>query len=301
MTVDEGHHYRRKPCESLAVSSSRENCGMSFSVLILTCNEERNLASCIQSVEWCDDIVVLDSGSSDATIDIAASLGARVVRHPFVNFAAQRNWALCHIQFCHSWVFHLDADERFTPELAAECRKVILEDGYSGFLVPSKMMLFGKWLRHAAAYPVYQTRLLKVGELWFEQVGHGQREASAKRGVGVLHEPYVHDSFNAGFDRWFEKHNAYSRAEAEQSLTRNESGRAAPPLAANVARFRRLKDLSRRMPCRPLAVWLYFYVLKRGFLDGRAGFTYCALRAIYQYMIDLKAAEIRFRRSEGAL
>jgi glycosyltransferase involved in cell wall biosynthesis len=274
---------------------------MSFSVLILTCNEERNLASCIQSVEWCGDIVVLDSGSADATLEIANSLGVRVVQHRFVNFAEQRNWALRHIEFRNPWVFHLDADERFTPELAAECRKVILEDRYSGFLAPSKMMLFGKWLRHAAAYPVYQTRLLKVGELWYEQIGHGQREASAERGIGVLNEPYLHFSFSAGFDRWFEKHNAYSRAEAGQLLAGNGAGHAAPPLAARVARFRKLKYLSRRMPCRPLAVWLYLYVLKRGFLDGRAGFTYCALRAIYEYMIDLKAAEIRFRRAGSTL
>jgi len=273
---------------------------MSFSVLILTCNEESNLASCIQSIEGCTDIVVLDSGSSDGTLDLARSAGARVVQHPFLNFAEQRNWALRHIEFRHPWVFHLDADERFTPELAAECRKVIQEDRYSGFLAPSKTMLFGRWLRHAAAYPVYQTRLHKVGELWFAQVGHGQREASAERGIGVLREPYLHFSFNAGFDRWFEKHNAYSTAEAAQLLAGNGPGHAAPRLAASAARFRRLKDLSRRMPCRPLAAWFYFYVFKRGFLDGKAGFTYCALRAIYEYMIDLKAAEMRLRRAGSA-
>lgn len=273
---------------------------MSFSVLILTCNEERNLAACIQSVEWCGDIVVLDSGSSDGTLGIAQAAGARVVQNPFANFAEQRNWALRHIEFRHPWVFHLDADERFTPELAAECRKVIQEDAYSGFLAPSKTMLFGRWLKHAAAYPVYQTRLHKVGELWFEQVGHGQREASAERGIGVLREPYLHYSFNAGFDRWFEKHNAYSTAEAARLLADNGSRHAAPRVAASAERLRKLKDLSRRVPCRPLAAWLYFYVFQRGFLDGGAGFTYCALRAIYEYMIDLKAAEMRLRRAGNA-
>jgi hypothetical protein len=217
-----------------------------------------------------------------------------------VNFAEQRNWALRQIEFRHPWVFHLDADERFTPELAAECRQVIQEDLYSGFLAPSKTMLFGRWLKHAAAYPVYQTRLHKVGELWFEQVGHGQKEASALRGIGVLSEPYLHFSFNTGFERWFEKHNAYSTAEAAQLLAGRAPRPDAPRLSGGAERLRKLKDLSRRVPCRPLAAWFYLYVLKRGFLDGRAGFTYCALRAIYEYMIDLKAAEMRLRRAGSA-
>jgi glycosyltransferase involved in cell wall biosynthesis len=269
---------------------------LSFSILVLTHNEERNVAQCLKSVAWCDDIVVLDSGSSDATAMIALECGARVVVHRFVNFADQRNWAMRNIAFQHGWVFHLDADEHFTPELADECRAVIAEDKYSGFLVPSKMMLFGRWLRHASAYPIYQTRLVKVGELWFEQVGHGQREGPGSRGIGMLTEPYAHFSFSAGFDRWFEKHNAYSASEAEHWINGQRS-QAALGGPAGVARVRRLKHLSRALPFRPLIVWLYLYVVRCGFLDGKAGFTFCSLRAIYEYMINLKAEELRERKA----
>jgi glycosyltransferase involved in cell wall biosynthesis len=273
---------------------------LSFSILILTYNEERNIARCLESVVWCDDIVVLDSNSGDATVQVAREFGAGVALNPFVSFAEQRNWGMRNIPFRHKWVFHLDADERFTPELAAECRAAVAADRYSGFLVPSKMMLFGKWLKHAAAYPVYQTRLVKTGELWFEQVGHGQREGPALRGIGTLSEPYLHYSFSAGFDRWFEKHNAYSASEARLRLF-GRAPCAEADVAPAVLRVRKLKQLARRLPCRPLFVWLYLYLVRCGFLDGRAGFTFCSLRALYEYMIDLKADELRARSAGQTL
>lgn len=267
---------------------------MSFSILILTHNEERILARCLESVASCDDIVVLDSQSSDATAKIAREFGARVVLNRFINFADQRNWGMRNIPFRHKWVFHLDADELFTPELAVECQAAIVEDRYSGFLVPSKMMLFGKWLKHAAAYPIYQTRLVKIGELWFEQVGHGQREGPALRGLGTLIEPYLHYSFCAGFDRWFEKHNRYSTSEAQLWINGYKPN-VTQDVSPAVVRVRKLKQLALRLPCRPLFVWLYLYFVRCGFLDGKAGITFCSLRALYEYMINLKADELRAR------
>ena len=267
---------------------------MSFSILILTHNEARNLPECLKSIQGFDDIVVLDSFSEDETTEIAKAAGARVYQHAFGNFAEQRNWGMGNIPFRYRWVFHLDADERFTPELAAECRTAIEEDRYSGFLVPSKMMLFGRWLKHAAVYPVYQARLVKAGEFRFVQSGHGQREGETRRGVGALKQPYLHYSFNTGFDRWFERHNAYSSQEAAHWLGGHaEQEQAGGP--ASVARFRKLKRLSRRLPFRPLLVWIYLFALRGGFLDGKAGLAFCSLRAYYEFMINLKAEELKLR------
>ena len=95
--------------------------GAPFSVLILTLNEEADLPRCLESVAGCDDIVVLDSGSKDGTPEIARAAGARVFERTFDTFAGQRNFAQREIPFRHRWVFHLDADERFTPALMAEC------------------------------------------------------------------------------------------------------------------------------------------------------------------------------------
>ena len=171
---------------------------MSFSVLILTRDEEINIASCLESVSWCDDVVVLDSYSTDGTVDLAKRMGARIFQRHFDSFAGQRNYALDAIRFRYPWLFQLDADERFTAQLRSECNAVVDKDVHSGYLVPNKMIFQGEWLRWAATYPTYQVRLLKVGELRFVQIGHGQREGNALRGIGMLQEPYLHFSFSKG-------------------------------------------------------------------------------------------------------
>ena len=266
-----------------------------FSVLILTRNEEQNLPDCLASVKWCDDIVVLDSLSTDRTIAVAKSAGGRVVERPFDDFATQRNYALDKIPFRYAWVFHLDADERFTESLRRECETVIAEDRQSGFLVPSKLMFMDKWLRWSGMYPVYQMRLMKLGEIRFIQAGHGQREADAKRGIGKLREPYLHYNFSKGLADWREKHDRYSTKEAEESLQERQKGQigwrelwGTDP----VARRRALKRLSMRLPCRPTLRFLYMYVLRLGFLDGRPGFVYCRLLAAYERMIVTKLKDL---------
>jgi glycosyltransferase involved in cell wall biosynthesis len=267
-----------------------------FSVLILTRNEEQNLPDCLASVKWCDDIVVLDSLSTDRTAAVARGAGARVVERPFDDFAAQRNYALDKIPFRHPWVFHLDADERFTEPLQRECETVIATDRHSGFLVPSKLVFMDKWLRWSGMYPVYQMRLMKLGEIRFIQTGHGQREADAKRGVGKLREPYLHYNFSKGLDDWREKHDRYSTKEAEESLQERQKGQIGwRDLwgTDSVARRRALKRLSMRLPCRPTLRFLYMYVFRLGFLDGRPGLLYCRLLATYEKMIVTKLKDLQ--------
>ena len=263
---------------------------MSFSVLILTLNEASNLPACLASVAWCDDVVVLDSGSTDNTAGLARALGARVFTRAFDDFAGQRNWALREIPFRYSFVFHLDADERFTPELLAECRQVVAEDQHSGYLVASKLMFMGKWIRHASQYPCYQTRLLKRGEIVFERNGHGQREGHARRGLGRLREAYLHYNFSKGMADWIDKHNRYSTLEAAESVPSGPR----PRLLTRDAHERRkaLKQIAARLPFQPMLRFLYLYASRGGILDGAAGYHYCRLVAIYQYFICLKRREM---------
>ena len=272
---------------------------MSVSVLILTRNEEQNLPDCLASVKWCDDVVVLDSRSTDRTVAVAKSAGVRVFERTFDDFATQRNYALDEIPFQHPWVFHLDADERFTEPLQRECVVVTAEDRYSGFLVPSKLMFMDKWLRWSGMYPVYQMRLMKLVEIRFIQAGHGQREADAKRGVGKMREPYLHYNFSKGLDDWQEKHDRYSTKEAEESLQERQNGQIGwGDLGGTdpVARRRALKRFSMRLPCRPALRFLYMYVLRLGFLDGRPGLAYCRLLATYERMIVTKLKDLERRR-----
>ncbi len=266
-----------------------------FSVLILTHNEEHNLADCLRTVAWCDDVVVLDSHSTDRTSALAVAHGARVVTRTFDDFASQRNFAMTTIPFKHEWIFHLDADERFNEPLRLACEAAITRDEHSAFFVPNRIIFLGKWIRHSTQYPHSQVRLVKRGEVLFAQAGHGQREAGALRGVGHLREPYDHLNFSKGIGDWVEKHNRYSAAEAQLAVELREK-----PLNYRdcferdaVVRRRALKELHSRMPGRWFVKFIYLYFIRLGLLDGYPGLVYCLLQSYYDLLISLKIREIR--------
>lgn len=272
-----------------------------FSILILTKNEDVNLPACLESVAWCDDVVVLDSFSSDGTCDLAREKDARLFQRAFDDFGSQRNYALDEIQFKHPWVFHLDADERFNEELKVECERVIERDERSAYFVPNRIMFLGKWIKHSTQYPYPQVRLLKVGEVRFTKAGHGQREDQAKRGVGHIHVAYDHFNFSKGIGDWVEKHNRYSSGEAADLLA-SCSGAVdwSGVLSGETMRRKRsLKQIHSRLPGRWLVKFLYLYVLRRGVFDGYPGFLYCVLQGFYDFLIVAKVKEMRQRMRPG--
>ena len=251
-----------------------------FSVVILTLNEERSLPRCLASVRECDDIVVLDSGSTDGTVEIARAAGARVYARRFDDFAGQRNYAQREIPFRHQWVFHLDADEQMTPELMAECATQTGSE-LDGFMVAPKMLFQGRWIPHCTDYPAYQARFVRAPQFEFVQVGHGQREAPHMK-LGHLRSNYLHDLSAGGEEEWLAKHRRYARAEAAAHLRAPAESMAELFEFNRLRRRRALKRLSYSLPCRPTLRFLYQYVLKGGFLDGRPGLRYCQLLAHYE-------------------
>lgn len=270
-----------------------------FSVVILTLNEERNLPACLRSVASCDDVVVLDSGSTDRTAEIARQAGARVFVRKFDSFGGQRNHAQRHIAFRHPWVFHLDADEHFTPELVAECRTASERRDVDGFMVAPKMMWQGHWLPHCTDFPAYQARFVRAPEFEFIDVGHGQREAPHMR-MGKLKANYLHDMSANGEADWIEKHRRYARKEAERALSV-----PLPPLRAvfdrdPLLRRRAMKAYASRLPARPFFRFVYQYVLRRGFLDGAVALHYCRLVARYDRFISEEIRTLRNARKTAA-
>jgi len=271
-----------------------------LSVLIPTRNEERNLAACIGSVAWADDIVVLDSGSTDRTADIARELGARIVEREFDDFSTHKNWALAQIDFRNGWILLLDADERITPGLADEIRAVVGSagtDGPAGYYLARRTVFAGRWLRHGGVWPDYNLRLLRRG--------HGRYEDRAVHEhmmldgpAGYFREPLLHDD-DKGLERFFERHNTYTSLEAVEIVRARRKGGAGRAVlrgdlaARGPARRRALKTFAQRwLPFRPLCVFLYMYVLRAGFLDGRAGFRYAVLKMFFEYQIALKVIEL---------
>ena len=272
-----------------------------ISILILTLNEEENLPSCLESLKWSDDLVVLDSFSSDRTVGIAEAGGARVVQRKFDNWSAHQNWALDNIQFKHPWVYYSDADEVMTPELRDELLAIAANprEPHVAYRLRYKNFFMGRWIRHCGIYPAWILRFFRPGAVRWERSVNPTPVVNGSEGRLCNH--FEHYSFNKGLNAWFEKHNRYSWYEAEESLKSLAAGgwnwgdlfHASPAM-----RRRALKELSFRVPCRHLLRFLYMYFWKLGFLDGRVGFTYCRLLAIYEYMIVLKMTEIR-RRREG--
>lgn len=283
---------------SLARPSTVTGCP---SVLILTLNEECNLPACLEAVAWSDDIVVLDSFSSDRTVEIAKAAGARVFQREHDSELGQRRYGLTQIPFKNAWVYMPDADEITTPELRDEILSVTTDPTRreSAFRVRFKVMFMGRWIKHSSLYPTWVVRLVRPAEVRFERAFHTACHGDG--GEGELKQHFLHFSFNKGMNAWFAKHNRYSEHEAREALEHRRRFRPDPfGLFSRDARVRRraMKQLSYWMPFRPALRFLYMYVLRLGILDGKAGYTYCRLIAAYEQMIVVKIAELQ-RREKG--
>ena len=266
------------------------------SVVILTFNEEINLGDCLQSCAWCDDVHVVDSGSTDGTLRIAEQYGVPVHTHAFKSFGDQRNWATDHVPTRHPWIFHLDADERFTPALVHELRaRLAAEPDVDAFRVPHKMILHGTWLRRAEGYPVYQVRLFHRDRMRFTDHGHGQREPASAT-LATLDEPYLHEAYHRGIFDWVRRHNVHSQREAEAVVAGESEVRALAVFSMDRTRRRRaIKSLTLRLPLRPWLRWFHILFLQRGILDGRAAWRYAELMRLYDQMTVTK---VRYLRAE---
>jgi glycosyltransferase involved in cell wall biosynthesis len=270
-----------------------------ISFIIPTRNEERNIRGAIESViGWADEVFVLDSFSTDLTVEMAQAMGAKVARRQFDNFAAQKNWALDNLLMENEWVFFLDADERVTPELRNEVAAVLADSHGScdGYFVGMKQLFMGLPVSHGGWFPNLRLLLFK------HRLGRYERrlvhEHLLLRGkVGQLRSLLIHDD-RKGIHQYFERHNVYSTMEALEAHRHLEGDASEQSLAASLLgsapqRRRALKQWAyRHVPFRPLFKFAWSFFLKRGFLDGRVGFRYCLLQAFYEYQVSLKLLEL---------
>jgi len=270
-----------------------------ISIVILTHNEACNIAACIQSVAWSDDIVVFDSFSTDETIALASATGARVIQHAFASYSQQREAALRQSGLVHDWVLMLDADERIEPALGTEMLALVRGAAvpHAAYRMRRKDYFFGTWIRHSSFYPLWFIRLFRHAQVHYPvRPVHEYPEIQGTTGALTGH--LIHYSFNKGLGAWLAKHNAYSQMEAEEYLRSFKERRrdlrgvcARDPVRRRLA----IKDLGYRMPGRPLLRFVYSYLFRLGILDGGAGLTYCILLVYYEYLINLKIAELRRR------
>jgi len=268
----------------------------SISVIILTRNEENDLPRCLEALRWCEDVHVVDSLSTDRTVLIARQHGATVHEHPFSSFGAQRNWSLDHCGPKHSWILFLDADEVANPKFVAAMKQAIAEapESTAGFYCCWKFIYEGRWLKRCDSFPKWQFRLMRHGRARFTDFGHGQKESEVQGKIQYLKVPYDHHALSKGFGPWLDRHNRYATQEAQVRLHTPISWRDVFSVHGS-KRNKALKPIVSRVPGWPLIRFCITYFLCLGFLEGRAGFVYCANLAYYEFLIRIKMREEKVR------
>lgn len=276
---------------------------LDLSIIILTYNEEQHLERCISSV--CDiatNVYVIDCFSTDHTSKIAISLGAQVYENRWVNYATQFNWALDNVPISTKWILRLDADEVVTDELKLELKTRLhsLPDDVSGIHIKRRMFFMDRWIHHGDMYPVFMLRLFRSGigrcEMrWMDEhikISHGTT-------IAFKHDIIDHNLNNLTW--WIAKHNGYATREAVDLLNLKHNyihydGVASELFGSQAQRKRWLKVRYANLPLfvRPFLYFIYRYVIKLGFLDGKEGLTYHFLQGFwYRFLVDAKLFEIQ--------
>ncbi|MGK7889098.1 MAG: glycosyltransferase family 2 protein [Leptolyngbyaceae cyanobacterium] len=277
------------------------------SVLIPAKNEEQNLPACLDSVARADEIFVVDSQSSDRSIEICEEYGANVVQFHFNGrWPKKKNWSLENLPFRNDWVLIVDCDERITPELWDEIETAIQNPDHAGYFLNRRVFFLGKWIRYGGKYPDWNMRLFqhkkgRYENLCTEEIKNtGDNEVHehvvVEGKVGYLKNDMLHEDFRDLF-HWLERHNRYSNWEAKvyyNLLTgQGEGGTIGANLFGDaVQRKRFLKKIWVRLPFKPLLRFVLFYFIRLGFLDGKAGYIYGRLLSQYEYQIGVKLYEL---------
>ncbi|MGG6269892.1 glycosyltransferase family 2 protein [Leptolyngbya sp. AN03gr2] len=279
-----------------------------ISVLIPARNEEANLPACLESVARADEVFVVDSQSSDRSVEIAERYGANVVQFHFNGrLPKKKNWSLENLPFRNEWVLIVDCDERITPELWEEIEVAIQNSEFEGYYLNRKVFFLGQWIRFGGKYPDWNLRLFKHQKGRYENLGtEGMRNTGDNEvhehvvmsgKVGYLKNDMLHIDFKDLY-HWLERHNRYSNWEAQVYLNlltgKGDDGTIGANLFGDsVQRKRFLKRIWVRLPFKPTLRFLLAYVIRLGFLDGKAGYIYARLLSQYEFQIGVKLFELQ--------
>jgi glycosyltransferase involved in cell wall biosynthesis len=279
-----------------------------LAAVVLTFNEERNLGACLGSLAgWVSELHVVDSGSTDQTLAIAARHGARVTHHPFETHARQWHWALQTLPFQADWVLALDADQRVTPELAAEIGQVVTtnDPAIAGGYARRRQVFRGRWIRHGGYYPKYLLKLFRRSAVSIDEGDLVDHHFRVRGATVLLGHDIIEDNRNeASIAAWTAKHNRYAVLQAQEQLAQEQLARAAAGANGTKAalfgspdeRVLWLKQVWNGLPLywRPALYFGYRYVLRLGFLDGQEGFVFHVLQAFwYRLLVDINIDEMR--------
>ena len=275
-----------------------------ISIIVPIKNEAKNLQISLASVKWADEIFVVDSSSTDNSVEIAESFGAKVVQFEFNGtWPKKKNWALENLPFQHEWIFILDADEVLPIDAEAEFRAIVSDKDHpiNGYWINRRFMFMGKWLKHAY-FPNWNLRLFK------HQLGRYEKltDADTKSGDNEVHEHVIVQGktghLNCLMDHYafpdvytfIEKHNRYSNWEAVSHFQSIKSQNK--EIQSTKVRLRRfIKSTVQKLPFRPFLRFSFVYFIQKGFLDGKEGLHFARLHATYEYLTVAKIHEIKWK------
>ena len=262
----------------------------SIAVIVLTYNEELNLEKCLKSIAGlAREIFVVDSYSTDKTLEIAKRYSARIYQREFKNQADQFNWALDNLDIKSDWIFRLDADEYLTPELQKEIRNVLnnltSSDDVSGFYMKRRVYFMGRWIRHGGYYPVWFLRLFRKNLGRSEEREIDEHVILNRGRAEYLENDFVDENKN-GLKAWIAKHRNYALREAREVLAGNYGSGEKRSFYYKLPPF-----------FRALLYWKYRYFIKLGFLDGIPGLVFHFLHGFwYRFLVDVKIYESRIKK-----
>ena len=281
-----------------SIPTERASGQVAVSAMIFTLNEAVHLPSCLAALAWCDDVIVVDSFSTDQTEAICRAAGARFFQNRFTGFGDQRNWALVNCSPKHQWILILDADERVTPSLVTELKARIpnVSGDIGAFRIRRRFHMWGRWLKYSSLYPTWVVRLIHRDRVRYLNRGHAETQDVQGR-IADLDNDLIDENLK-GIDDWYERQNRYSSKDAEYEVARDGAGIRWGGLWSTdgLARRATLKQIAARLPFRPLLYFVYSYVFRLGFLDGRDGLQFCLMKATYQRMLVSKKYDIRRRQ-----
>lgn len=277
---------------------------LSLSVIIPTFNEQKNIGRCLASVYgWVEAIFIVDSYSTDQTIEIVKKFACNIYHHPFENYAKQFNWALEHIPIKTEWILRLDADERVTLELRKELLEKLptLNRDITGIYLKRRVLFMGRWIKHGGYYPVWLLRIWRKRKAYCEERWMDEHMKITEGAVLFLKNDII-DENQKDLHWWIGKHNSYATREAIDILNLKYNFLSYNTVSAKLSgtqeqRTRWLKEeIYAKIPLflRPFLYFIYRYFFRLGFLDGKEGLVWHFLQGFwYRFLVDAKIYEMK--------
>jgi len=278
------------------------NSKLPITVIILTFNEENNIVDCLNTLAGIfDDIIIVDSGSTDKTLELANKYEVNVYHNAFINYGQQRNWALLNVATKYDWILNIDADHRLTPEFIAEITmyfKKGIQDNIVGFMASRKTIFLNRWIKHGGHYPVYHGVLFRKGFGSCEEKEYDQHFVID--GKTIVLKGNIIDIIADNLDTFTTRHNKWATLEARDilALKTKEIKTIRPDKKGNLMERRRYQRLRYYRYPIFLRVFIYFfyrYIIKLGFLDGKQGLVFHFLQGFwFRFLVDAKIYEKKF-------